>query len=428
MKKLCLSLAGCFIAGSLLLAANVEMSYSGPSGQGDLIYKAKSTGTTNLAMGADGLYNVTMNPAYAIIFGDLTINNATVRTNATVGGTLGVTGVGTFADSIIVKTNAAITGKLTVTNTATFTAESVHNGGIDANYITTDAGSGIDAKSAGELTIGETTANAVTIGNASATAEIKSSDWTISTAGVIANAALSADQLTAATVMSAVDAGAATNLNASALHDGTVANARLDTNSQKLGLNDGGSLTNIPTSGLVLGGANIKTILDCADYSAVRTALSLRPGTDVQTESVNLDKLALNDAGSLTNIPGGNVLGNVPEAALTNAAGTLGASIGGNIPIAAITNAIPNAAAIALNDGTSLTGVTALAMSAAGLTAATAMTAVDINAATNYSGANIVAGGSVTNLYSGTVTNGITGITNVYEIVNGLIVAVTENP
>lgn len=57
--------------------------------------------------------------------------------------------------------------------------------------------------------------------------------------------AMSAAGLTAGTVVTAIDISAATNANASELKSGTVDNARLDTNSKKLGLNDGGSLTNM---------------------------------------------------------------------------------------------------------------------------------------------------------------------------------------
>jgi hypothetical protein len=43
-----------------LFAANVEMKYSGPSGQGNLIFVAPSTGVTNLEMTTNGLKNVTL--------------------------------------------------------------------------------------------------------------------------------------------------------------------------------------------------------------------------------------------------------------------------------------------------------------------------------------------------------------------------------
>jgi len=73
--------------------------------------------------------------------GTFTVGTLAVQTNATVGGTLAVTGVGTF------------------------TAESVHNGGVDTDYVTTDAGDGVDTKSGGDLPIGAATATSISIGD-----------------------------------------------------------------------------------------------------------------------------------------------------------------------------------------------------------------------------------------------------------------------
>jgi hypothetical protein len=81
--------------------------------------------------------------------GSATLAAVTVQGNGTVGGTLGVAGV------------------------ATFTAESVHNGGIDADYITTDAAAGIDSKTAGALAIGAVTATSVDVSKAGAMTTVK---------------------------------------------------------------------------------------------------------------------------------------------------------------------------------------------------------------------------------------------------------------
>ena len=69
----------------------------------------------------------------------------------------------TVTDGLGVGTNATVGGTLGVTGVATFTAESVHNLGIDADYITTDAGAGIDTKTAGTLAVGAATATKVEI-------------------------------------------------------------------------------------------------------------------------------------------------------------------------------------------------------------------------------------------------------------------------
>jgi hypothetical protein len=61
-------------------------------------------------------------------------------------------------------TDAVVSGTLGVTGVATFTAESVHNGGIDADYVTVDAAAGVDTKTAGALVIGAATATSVAVG------------------------------------------------------------------------------------------------------------------------------------------------------------------------------------------------------------------------------------------------------------------------
>ena len=71
---------------------------------------------------------------------------------------------------------------------------------------------------------------------------------------------------------------------------------------------------------------------------------------------------------------GSVITGNIPVAAITNAAGSVGPRIGGNIPLAAITNALSPT------------------------------------------------------LYSGTYTNASTLMTNVIVVLNGVIVSVTKTP
>lgn len=79
----------------------------------------------------------------------------------------------TVKDSLAVTTNATVGGTLGVTGVATFTAESVHDLGIDADYITTDAGAGIDTKTEGTLMIGAATADKVEIADTSITTEVQ---------------------------------------------------------------------------------------------------------------------------------------------------------------------------------------------------------------------------------------------------------------
>lgn len=77
MKRTCIILAaGLTMICLPLLAGNVEMKFSGPSGQGDLIWKAPASGVTNMAMGTSGLYNVTFDPAYPVTIYDLAVGGA----------------------------------------------------------------------------------------------------------------------------------------------------------------------------------------------------------------------------------------------------------------------------------------------------------------------------------------------------------------
>ena len=110
---------------------------------------------------------------------DLTVvGSAAVGTNLTVAGTATVTGDVSGQDitatgNLAVTTNAAVGGTLGVTGVATFTEESVHNGGIDADGITVDAGDGIDTKAEGTLLVGDTTANKIEIGLTAVETEIQ---------------------------------------------------------------------------------------------------------------------------------------------------------------------------------------------------------------------------------------------------------------
>jgi len=79
------------------------------------------------------------------------------------------------AGTLAVQTNATIGGTLAVTGVATFTAESVHNLGIDADYITTDGGAsgGIDTKTAATLPVGASTATKVEVADAAIITDIE---------------------------------------------------------------------------------------------------------------------------------------------------------------------------------------------------------------------------------------------------------------
>jgi len=181
------------------------------------------------------------------------------------------------------------------------------DGTIDATAITVDAAAGIDVESAGELKIGAVTATSVTIGDAGTTVEIASSDWTISTAGVIANAVLSADQLTAASVASAIDGNAITNLDAANVEVGSTASAF-----------DGSAITdlsaaNITAAGTLpqLNGAAL-TALDAANITAatVATAIDINAATNFDIGNIAAGGTALAfDGQNITALDPANITG-----------------------------------------------------------------------------------------------------------------------
>jgi len=93
--------------------------------------------------------------------GSGSLTTLTTSGAVTLGSTLGVTGATTLS------------GTLAVTGVATFTAESVHNGGVDADYITTDAAAGIDTKTAGTLMVGAATATKIEAADVGVETEIQ---------------------------------------------------------------------------------------------------------------------------------------------------------------------------------------------------------------------------------------------------------------
>jgi hypothetical protein len=85
-KKIQVLMAMLLFAG-VALGANVVLKYSGPSGQGDLIWVCPATGVTNLVMGTNGITTFTVPTGAGIVYtnASLTITRQAVAsvTNAT---------------------------------------------------------------------------------------------------------------------------------------------------------------------------------------------------------------------------------------------------------------------------------------------------------------------------------------------------------
>ena len=90
MKKIMIIMAGLALISVSVLAAGpkVEMKTSGPSGQGNLIWWAPSSGTTNLVMTTNGITVLKAAPGAAVVWtnASLTITRQAVAsaTNGTV--------------------------------------------------------------------------------------------------------------------------------------------------------------------------------------------------------------------------------------------------------------------------------------------------------------------------------------------------------
>ena len=170
------------------------------------------------------------------------------------------------------------------------------------------------------------------------------------------------------------DGGSVTNMAADELKSGTVDNARLDADLQ--------------TYAGITPSANMQTFLAEANYAAMRTSMSVEIGVNVQAWDADLDKLALNDGGNLTNVAVSVAYGITDSTAYRgdwgNAASNY-AVTGSNLAYSASTNA----------EAARVTGTNALAIAEAALpkssTNALAVTALQITGGSPTNGAVFVA-------------------------------------
>lgn len=127
------------------------------SGAGTYHFTIADSGTAQLA-GAFVSAGVSANALFLMAQSNIWVQQMWSLTSAT---TMDVTG------------NTTVGGTLSVTGVATFAAESVHDGGVDADYITTDAAAGIDTKTAGTLAVGASTATKVEISDTGVGCEVQ---------------------------------------------------------------------------------------------------------------------------------------------------------------------------------------------------------------------------------------------------------------
>lgn len=219
------------------------------------LYIMHTTNVYTKITAAGGVTVVTLAPTTLTVGGSATVGDTlTVKTNFGVGGTATITNDLTVlgGDVIGAKTNSIDIGEIA---DGTITLKRSNTGTMTLTSLDDDANAA--------LTISAGGSGALTLGDSGSTSEIISSDWTISTAGVIANADMSATELTAGTIATAIDGSAITNLAAGNIASGTLGNSRLDTDLQALAINNGGSLTNVTGTASPNG-----TVLNALDISA----------------------------------------------------------------------------------------------------------------------------------------------------------------
>ena len=172
---------------------------------------------------------------------------------------------------------------------------------VDATAYKADAGSGIDVESTGALDIGNTTATSIDYGNTNVTAHMFTTDGTGTAEIVLPDesignaeiAALDAAKLTAATVASAIDINACTNLDMANLAAGTTAAAF-----------DGSAITALNAANISAG-----TVLSAVDASAV-TNLGVYAEPELVTETLAAGSLFSTNNVTLVDLDGNTMTGN----------------------------------------------------------------------------------------------------------------------
>ena len=116
-KKLVLVAAALAVISCAVQAApNVQLKYSGPSGQGDLIWWAPSTGTTNLVMTTNGVSVFTVPTGSGVVYTNasltitrqaaLSVTNIVVTTGSFSNVYAGVTSSVTYVTGVTIQSAA----------------------------------------------------------------------------------------------------------------------------------------------------------------------------------------------------------------------------------------------------------------------------------------------------------------------------------
>jgi len=152
MRKILFAVTAAILMGLPVLAQNVEVKWTGPDGQGDMVWWYPPTGRTNMVVYTNGLQVDIVGGKMYIDSTQVTATAASI--NAGDGSSVSLTsGVGTFTtvtgtviranNSLSVGTNATVGGTLIVTSTVAASGYKVGaQTGVTRNY-TNDAGGGV---------------------------------------------------------------------------------------------------------------------------------------------------------------------------------------------------------------------------------------------------------------------------------------------
>lgn len=199
-------------------------------------------------------------------------------------------------DDIVVTGLATVGETLAVTGESTFTGKTIHNLGIDADYITVDAGAGIDNAAAGALKIGESTATSIEIADVGVATAVEGALTVASTLAVTGASTLTG----AATISGAASVRGATTLN-------TLAATGAVTMASTLGVTGVATLTATP---VLLNGLTVNTNATIGGTAVVsgnttlNGTLTIRTnaftvsatGVGVFADDVTMDKPIFSDA------------------------------------------------------------------------------------------------------------------------------------
>lgn len=394
-----------------------------------------------------------VNDNFDEIYAGSVFSNVTLTGNATVAGsitsaTLRITSDAAFDDDVSVGTSLTVGANGTFGGAITGASATI-SGDVDADSYTANAAAGLDVATAGALLLGAADATSVEIADSGYETDIQGTlsvdewatfDGSVTAASVTVEGRIS---FTGGMYLAETQLGylrwygghlvpgtpGALNIGSSTqpvwyvyVEETVTAEDFVARNSLNVGTNvDVGG--NLVVVGVITG--------DCAGITNIPAGNMAAGGTFPAVNGSELTALGaaniaangiytVGDGSAFTNLDGGNLQD--------------GSVIASKIDSAIVTNVLAGGMVLPAVSGEAVTNIGAANIAPSGI-----FPASDMGAGTNITGANIVsaiplsvmtnaAGFAAVSLYSGTYTNGPTGVTNVIVVLNGLVQSATLNP